>query len=136
MTPDKPAIPGPLRRDYSFPLRINAVQRQAQQVGYAEHVAQMIRQFLFTSPGERINLPDFGGGLRRMVFAPITSELTSTSELLIRRGLEKYLGQHIELIKVTVGNAEEIDPAAIEVSIQYRLKETQEEAPTMLLQLP
>jgi len=132
----KPAIPGPLRRDYSFPLRINAAQRQAQQVGYAEHVAQMIRQFLFTSPGERINLPDFGGGLRRMVFAPITSELTSTSELLIRRGLEKYLGQDIELIKVTVRNAQEIDPAAIEVSIRYRLKETQEEAPPMLLQLP
>lgn len=136
MSSPRNAIPGPLRRDYAFPLRINAAQRQAEQSSYEAHVAQMIRQFLFTSPGERINLPDFGGGLRRIVFAPMTSELTSTSELLIRRGLEKYLGQHIELIKVTVRNATESDPAAIEVSIQYRLKETQEEAQPLLLTLP
>ena len=119
---------GPVRHDYSFPLRINASQRQAQQAAYPAHVAQMIRQFLLTSPGERIDLPDFGGGLRRMIFAPITSELASTSELLIRRGLNKYLGQHIELLKVTVRNATEIDPGAIEVFIEYRLKETQENA--------
>jgi phage baseplate assembly protein W len=116
---------GPPRRDYHFPLRINAAQRQAQQASYAAHVAQMIRQFLLTSPGERIDLPDFGGGLRRMVFAPMASELTSTSELLIRRGLDKYLGRHIAVMKVTVRNATEIDPAAVEVVLEYRLKETQ-----------
>ena len=123
---------GPVRRDYSFPLRINAAQRQAQQAGYPAHVATMIRQFLLTSPGERINMPDFGGGLRRMIFAPMTSELASTSELLIRRGLEKYLGQHIELLKVTVRNATEIDPAAMEVLIEHRLRETQENASVTL----
>ena len=125
---------GPVRHDYSFPLRINAAQRQAQQTAYPAHVAQMIRQFLLTSPGERIDLPDFGGGLRRMIFAPITSELASASELLIRRGLNKYLGQHMELLKVTVRNATEIDPGAIEVFIEYRLKETQENA-SLTLQL-
>jgi phage baseplate assembly protein W len=123
---------GPPRRDYHFPLRINAAQRQAQQSPYPEHVAEMIRQFLLTSPGERVNLPDFGGGLRRMIFAPLTSELTSTSELLIRRGLDKYLGQHIELLKVTVRNATEIDPVAVEVLVEYRLKETQENASVIL----
>jgi Bacteriophage baseplate protein W len=92
----------------------------------------MIRQFLLTSPGERINLPDFGGGLRRMIFATLTSELTSTSELLIRRGLDKYLGRHIELRKVSVRNATELDPVAVEVLVEYRLKETQENASVIL----
>ena len=123
---------GPPRRDYHFPLRINAAQRQVQQSPYAEHVAEMIRQFLLTSPGERINLPDFGGGLRRVIFAPLTAELASTSELLVRRGLDKYLGQHIELLKVSVRNAKEIDPAAVEVFVEYRLKETQENASVTL----
>src|SRR5262249_8943061 len=92
---------------------------------YPAHVAQMIRQYLFTAPGERINLPDFGGGLRRIVFAPMTSELESTSELLIRRGLEKYLGQHIKVLNGRVRSPSEIDPPAFEWSIQYRLNETQ-----------
>ena len=39
-------IPGPLRYDYRFPLRINSSQRQAERSGYADHVAQMIREFL------------------------------------------------------------------------------------------
>lgn len=125
----------PLRRDYSFPLRINAAQHQAQQAPYAEHVAQMIRQFLLTSPGERINLPDFGGGLRRMVFAPMTAELTSTSELLIRRGLDKYLSQHIKLLRVSVRGAGDVAPAAVEVLIEYQLIETREHA-SVALRMP
>ena len=34
------------------------------------HIRQMIEQVLFTNPGERVNRPDFGCGLRRMVFMP------------------------------------------------------------------
>ena len=34
--------------------------RLAQEPDYDEHVEQLILQVLFTSPGERINRPDFG----------------------------------------------------------------------------
>ena len=33
-----------------------------------DHIRDMIEQVLFTNPGERVNRPDFGCGLRRMVF--------------------------------------------------------------------
>ena len=70
----------PLRHDYSVPLRVGATHRQADLAGYAAHVAQMIRQVLLTGPGERVCMPEFGCGLRQLVFQPKTSGLSSTTE--------------------------------------------------------
>ena len=53
------------RRDYAYPLRIDGGSQQAAQAPYAAHVEQMIEQVLLTSPGERVDLPQFGCGLRR-----------------------------------------------------------------------
>lgn len=125
---------GPIRYDYSYPLRINTASRQVERVDYAGHVAQMIRQFLLTTPGERVCLPDYGGGLRRILFSPKTSALGSTTELLIRQGLGKYLGQHIEVNKVTVSEPPELDDGAFQVLVEYTLLETQSSA-TVILQI-
>jgi hypothetical protein len=46
----------------------------AEESDYGLHVEQMIKQVLFTNPGERINRPDFGCGISRMVFAPNSYE--------------------------------------------------------------
>ena len=58
------------RTDYAFPFRIDPVSGQAPQAAYAAHVDQMIRQVLLTAPGERVDLPEFGCGLRQLLFAP------------------------------------------------------------------
>jgi phage baseplate assembly protein W len=123
---------GPIRYDYSFPLRINAASRQVQRVDYAEHVAQMVREFLLTAPGERVCLPDFGGGLRRILFSPKTSALASTTELLIREGLDKYLGQQIQVNKVSVSEPPDLDDGAFQVLVEYTLIETQSSASVIL----
>ncbi len=34
------------------------------------HIRDMIEQVLFTSPGERVMLPDFGCGIHELVFEP------------------------------------------------------------------
>jgi uncharacterized protein len=125
---------GPVRYDYSFPLCINSTSRQVERPDYPEHVAQMIRQFLLTTPGERICLPDFGGGLRRILFSPKTSALQSTTELLIRQGLDKYLGQHIDVVKVTVSEPAELGEGAFQVLVEYTLLETQT-SETVILQM-
>ncbi len=116
---------GPVRHDYRFPLRINSSQRQAERSSYPDHVAQMIKQFLLTAPGERVNLPDFGGGTRRLIFAPKTTGLISTSELLIRQGLEKYLGDQIRVVAVRVSEAPLYGDGALEIFVEYQLVETQ-----------
>ena len=58
--------------------------RIAEEENYAEHVEQMMFQVLFTAPGERINRPDFGCGVKRLVFAPNSEARPTVPRLTIR----------------------------------------------------
>jgi len=55
----------------------------AEETDYAAHVEQMMLQVLFTSPGERINRPDFGCGIRRLVFAPNSEVSAALAQVTI-----------------------------------------------------
>ena len=73
------------RTDYAFPFRIDPGSAQAAQSPYAVHVDEMIRQILLTTPGERADLPEFGCGLRRLLFAPNSDALQSTTQMLVSK---------------------------------------------------
>jgi len=85
---------------------------------YAAHVEQLMKQVLFTNPGERINRPDFGCGIRRMVFAPNSQESASLAQVTIVQALERWLGSVIKVEEVKVKAVEEI----LEIRISYLLK--------------
>jgi phage baseplate assembly protein W len=87
-----------------------------------DHVRDMIEQFLFTSPGERVNRPDFGSGLLGMVFEPNSPELAAALEHTIRAGLQRWLGDLIEAQTVQVTSEE----ATLRVLIQYIVRRTGE----------
>jgi len=120
------------RQDYSFPFRIDASSRQAQRAAYEAHVGQMVRQVLLTTPGERVNLPEFGCGLRQLVFAPRTAALDSSVKLIVLSALDRWLSDHIQVREVRTGG----DPNAGELSvdIDYILRETNT-ATTLQIQL-
>lgn len=106
-----------------YPIAVDAGLGQiAEERDYAEHVEQMIKQVLFTSPGERINRPDFGCGLRRMVFAPNSDVTASLTQVMVFQALEKWLGTLIDVTQVEVNAVEEV----LEVRIAYLLKARQE----------
>ena len=113
------------RRDYAYPFRIDGAAHQAAVAPYAPHVAQMIRQVLLTSPGERANLPEFGCGLRQLLFAPISEALTATAQLVVKQALDRWLAAHIKLGKVEV-LASDTEDDRITISITYELIETRE----------
>jgi phage baseplate assembly protein W len=114
------------RRDYAFPFRIDLASRQAaQSSGYDLHVEQMIRQVLLTSPGERADLPDFGCGLRRLLFGPNSPSLAATAQVLIQQALHRWLGEHIDVQKVEVVTPDgPVDESQLLVKIEYLLRET------------
>jgi len=115
------------RHDYAFPFRIDASSGQAAQTSYPAHVDEMIRQILLTAPGERVNLPDFGCGLRRQLFAPHNPALDSTTEILVRQALDRWLGAQIEVRAVRVAPPDETgDEARLELEIDYVLIDTLE----------
>ena len=72
-----------------YPFAVDAgLGGLAEESDYAEHVEQMIIQVLFTNPGERVNRPDFGCGLRRMVFAPNSDVAASLAQVTVFQALD------------------------------------------------
>jgi phage baseplate assembly protein W len=80
---------------------------------------------LLTDPGERIDLPDFGCGLRRLVFAPHSDALDATTQLLVMQALGRWLAGQIDVKQVVVTRPEDSpDPAQLLIRIDYVLIET------------
>jgi uncharacterized protein len=116
------------RQDYAFPFQIDSASQQTAQAGYAAHVDQMIRQLLLTDPGERVDLPQFGCGLRSLVFAPNSDALAATVQLRVIQGLNQWLAGIVNVVAVTVGAGQggaPVEPGTLEVTVTYTLVETQ-----------
>jgi hypothetical protein len=112
-----------VRQDIAFPFRVDHLPEQTAQAAYAAHVDQMIRQLLLTTPGERVNLPQFGCGLRSLVFAPDSTALEATVKLRVIQGLGQWMAGIVDVVDVTVGG--DAAPGTLEVTITYTLVETQ-----------
>ena len=105
-------------RHLAFPFRIGADGRTAAPVSDAEHVRDELLQLLLTSPAERLFLPEFGGGLRRLVFEPASDTLRNVVKARITQALSRWLGQRltVEMLEVTWDSS----AATLEVTVQYR----------------
>lgn len=87
--------------DIAFPYTISTGHRTAEAPTDA-HIRQMIELLLFTSPGERVNRPEFGTGVMQLVFAPNSPELASATEFMVQGALQQYLGDVIKPVEVNV----------------------------------
>lgn len=87
-----------------------------------DHLRDMIKAVLFTAPGERVNRPEFGCGIRQLVFAPLTDQLTATTQHLVQGALLRWLG---ELILVESVEVEAVD-SSLFITVGYTVRETGE----------
>jgi phage baseplate assembly protein W len=83
------------------------------------HIRQMIEQVLFTNPGERVNRPDFGCGLRRLVFMPNSQPLAAATQVLVKTALQQWLQNEIQVEKVEVVAVE----SQLTVTVAYTNRE-------------
>jgi phage baseplate assembly protein W len=88
-----------------------------------DHIRDMIEQFLFTNPGERVNRPDFGSGLLRLIFAPNSPELAAALQFTVQGGLQRWLGDVVEVRNI---EAHAVD-SALTVEVRYAIRRTNEE---------
>lgn len=100
-----------------FPFQFDARGHTAT-VGDDDHVRDMIEQFLFTNPGERVNRPDFGSGLLQLVFAPNSPELAAALQFTVQAGLQRWLGDVIEVRALSVTS----EDAVLQVDITYVIR--------------
>ncbi len=86
----------------------------------ADHVRDMIEQLLLTSPGERVNRPDFGSGLLQMVFAPNSPELAAALQFTIQAALQQWLGDVIDVKSLEVTSVD----SNLQVVLDYVVRRT------------
>lgn len=73
---------------------------RTREASLAEYVTQLVEQVLFTSPGERVNLPDFGSGLLQLPFVPNSVELAAAIQFAVQGALQKWLGSYLRVLSV------------------------------------
>jgi phage baseplate assembly protein W len=82
---------------------------------HKDYVRQCVEQVLFTSPGERVNLPDFGSGLLQLPFAPNSMELSAATQFSVQGALQKWLGNLIRVQSVVAI----VDGPILTVTVTY-----------------
>lgn len=104
-----------------FPLSVDAGLGRIQESGsYEAYVAGLIRQVLLTGHGQRINRPDFGAGLRGLLFAPNNPGIASLAETVVREALDTWLGSLISTDDVQVRAENELLHVFISYTIRSR----------------
>lgn len=96
----------------AFPLRIarpvdatpGDLRQWPRLASRSEHIRGQIEQILFTVPGERVFRPEFGAGLRTLLFEPNASPLWQVTQ----RRLAAALGEALN---------GEVDPRSLEIEV-------------------
>jgi phage baseplate assembly protein W len=104
-----------------FPFHIDNRQRVAV-TSDNDHIRDLIEQLLLTGPGERVNRPDFGGGLQQLVFAGNSPELAATVQFMIQGNLQQYMGDLIDVASVQVDAVD----STLQVVVAYVVRRTAE----------
>ena len=90
---------------FDFPFHFDSRGRTAS-TSEPDHVRDLIEQLIFTSPGERVNRPDFGSGVLQLVYGPNTPELAATLQFTLQAAIQRWLSDVIELRDLDVSAVE------------------------------
>ena len=99
-----------------FPFGIaRSAGTAAREPDYDDYIRQLIRQVLLTAKGERVCRPDFGAGIRRAVFAPLSMGNAAFTRTLVYEALENWLGTLITVEDVEA----QADNEALIITVTY-----------------
>ena len=88
--------------DLAFPFGFDRTGHTASAADTDRHILDLIEQVLLTSPGERVNRPNFGTGTNQLVFQPNSDTLAMAQQKLIQAALQQFLSGLIQVRDVTV----------------------------------
>lgn len=109
-------------RHLAFPFRVGNDGRAVQVATLEDHVRDELMQLILTNPAERLFLPEFGGGVRRLVFENIDEASGAMVKATLTRAISRWLSSRITLEELKV----EIENEKIEVDLKYRIAGTQD----------
>ncbi len=109
-------------RHLAFPFRIAPDGRAAQVTTLEEHVRDELVQLILTNPSERLFLPEFGGGVRRLVFENIDETTGAMVKAVLTHAISRWLGNRVTLEDLTVVT----ENSTIAVDLRYRIAGTED----------
>jgi uncharacterized protein len=118
LAPDPKAFLG---RGLAFPIAVDAAGGTIAMAEYEEDIRQAIRIVLETDPGERVMRPDFGAGLRALVFEPINTHTLALARHRVERALILW-EPRIDSISVAADARPE--QGLISLEVRYRVRTT------------
>lgn len=104
---------------FQFPFEITSNGAITASKNEDDYIRGQIIQVLFTAPGERVHLPEFGCGLFNLVFEPNNAILASAMEFTVGQALTRWLEDDILVDGVEVNFSE----AMIIIEIAYTKKQ-------------
>jgi phage baseplate assembly protein W len=116
---------------FGFPFGVTPAGRIAPDPDDDLGLRGRVIQVLFTSPGERVNQPEFGCGLFNLVFDPNNMIMAAAVEFTIGQALTRWLGDelvvagvdaqaHDETLTVEVAYVRRRDLSRQSVRVQFR----------------
>lgn len=108
----------PANRYLYYPFQLGAQGGVSVTDDPDRHLRDKIEAVLFTSPGERVDQPEFGAGLERVIFEGL-DELTITAfEFRVSSALRRDLGDEVIFDEITL--TPEPDTGALLLHLVYR----------------
>jgi|TARA_A100001015_G_scaffold319188_1_gene441322 phage baseplate assembly protein W len=88
-----------------------------------ENVQQNFKNLMLTNPGERVMLPNFGAGIRQLLFEPISEDLFSQVRSRIFNQVRTYMPfVNIEDVFInTMSERQDFGPNEVQISIVYNI---------------
>lgn len=103
-----------------FPFRIGAAGAEASR--RIAHVREQIEQVLFTDPAERVFRPEFGAGLRRLIFEPNDGALAAVATKRLQSSLQVALQGEVDPRTLEITTLRDPEhPERLVVEIGYAL---------------
>jgi phage baseplate assembly protein W len=115
---------------WDFPFRIDGSGHTAR-TNEDDHVRDLIYQVLFTTAGERVNRPDFGCGLKQLIFMPNGTVLATATQYLVHGALTRWLDVIVKVEAVEITS----EDATLIVRVVYSKRSTGETT-TVLFRQP
>ena len=86
------------------------------------YIRDLMEQVLLTSPGERVNRPDFGSGLLGVIFLPGGDVVAAAVQANVQSSLQRWLAELVQVEAVRV----DVQDTTVEVTVQYVVQRTQQ----------
>jgi phage baseplate assembly protein W len=118
MLPDPKAFLG---RGWAFPLALDPGTAAVALAEYEDDIRQAIRIILDTEPGERVMRPDFGAGLRGLLFEPLNTGTLALARHRVERALVLW-EPRIDSISIAV--SADAPRGLLRIDLHYRVRRT------------